>query len=147
MRPNENSIAMDMKSLVLRYTITDSGCWVHINKPFKNKYIYLTHGHSDKYLAHRLSYIIHKGSIPERMTILHSCDNPPCINPDHLSIGTQKENLADMTSKGRRNKLSEDDAAFIITLRRRGLSQMRVAEILGVHQSTVSDYERRANEK
>ena len=53
--------------------------------------------------AHRVSYLIHKGDIPEEMVILHSCDNPACVNPDHLSIGTQKENMQDMIKKGRQN--------------------------------------------
>jgi hypothetical protein len=44
------------------------------------------------------------GSIPEGMVIMHTCDNPPCVNPEHLRCGTQKENIADMVAKGRRPK-------------------------------------------
>jgi hypothetical protein len=55
---------------------------------------------------HRLSYMLFVGPIPDGKFVLHHCDNPPCWNPDHLWIGTNRENLIDMTNKGRhRNQL------------------------------------------
>jgi hypothetical protein len=52
-------------------------------------------------LAHRVSWEINVGPIPDGLLVLHRCDNPPCIRPSHLFVGTQKDNLRDMQAKGR----------------------------------------------
>lgn len=54
--------------------------------------------------AHRVSWALHNGLIPDGKIIMHSCDHPWCVNPEHLSAGTQKENMADSVAKGRRAK-------------------------------------------
>lgn len=63
----------------------------------------ITHNRK-RILVHRFSYEIHKGSIPEGLKACHRCDNSICVNPDHIFLGTQVDNIRDMKNKGRQNK-------------------------------------------
>lgn len=99
-----------------------SGCWVYKGATDRRGYgrpcRMLFGGGRKRYYAHRRSYEIHKGPIPEGMLVLHSCDNPPCCNPDHLSLGKDADNHVDMRARGRANyisraKLTEDQVREI----------------------------------
>jgi|ERR1035437_282116 hypothetical protein len=75
------------------------GCWIWTACKNTDGY-----GKMDNKLAHRISWIIHNGPIPEGMNVCHHCDNPPCVNPTHLFLGTYKDNTQDMVEKSRGGK-------------------------------------------
>ncbi len=120
-------------------------CWLWAGAKWKNGYgnFCITRMHSTS--AHRFSYMLAKGPIPKGKLILHSCDNPPCCNPQHLKAGTQKDNALDAVSKGRWNthvphpksrgeenhaaKLTERDVLFI---RGSTLPTQKLADKFGV---------------
>lgn len=80
-----------------------SGCWVwKANRNNKGYGLFRPGGTAPKMLAHRLSFQDANGQIPKGMIIRHSCDNPGCVNPSHLLVGTMADNVADMDSRGRR---------------------------------------------
>ena len=60
-------------------------------------------------LAHRVSYELHYGPIPDGMQICHTCDNPPCVRPNHLFAGTRSENMLDASRKGRLHRAWKDE--------------------------------------
>lgn len=79
---------------------TCSGCWEFTGFCAPNGYgqIYFD---GRTWPAHRLMHTICNGPIPDGLFVLHSCDNPPCINPDHLRAGTSRENTMDSVLRGR----------------------------------------------
>lgn len=84
----------------------NSGCWLWEAFTNAGGYGQMTIGkRSDgTILAHRAAWIIYRGDIPEGLGVLHRCDNPPCVNPDHLFLGTEKDNMQDCSRKNRVNK-------------------------------------------
>ena len=104
--------------------------------------------------AHRVAWEIAHGEIPPGMSVLHRCDNRSCCNPEHLFLGTQPENLADMRAKQRHKnpptpntKLSFNAVCSVCERSRLGISQQRIAVEFGVSQATISrvilDHKRR----
>ena len=108
------------------------------------------------WLAHRLKWTLEHGDIPEGMNVCHTCDNPACINIEHLFLGTQADNVSDMMKKGRGYSpgnpgekhynaiLSEDDVKYIrseLANRKHGKdgTNERLARELGVSQATISN--------
>lgn len=119
-------------------------CWLWIGQTSSKGYgtIQITGKSGKRVFAHRLSYELHKGTIPEGLKVCHNCpggDNPLCVNPDHLWLGTQKESMEDCAAKGRANqKLSHADVDEIIRLRKSGVPRKIVAAQFNVSESMVN---------
>jgi hypothetical protein len=99
-----------------RYTVNEKGCWIWAAKTYPNGYGRFYIGRRD-YLAHRAAYLLLIGDIPDGMDVLHRCDTPACVNPDHLLAGTAVDNLKDAREKGRllggQAKLTNEQAELI----------------------------------
>jgi hypothetical protein len=127
------------------FEVLPSGCWHWSGKLTAGGYGYIPNGSRKKVIAHRASYEIHKGPIPKGLLVCHSCDNPPCVNPNHLWLGTDKDNSDDKISKGRANvpvgelaskaKLTERQVLKIRA--NRYLSDNDLAEEYGVWPATI----------
>ena len=129
--------------------IRSSGCWEWQNSLNDDGYGKF-HLHGRKQLAHRVSYKIYKGEIPEELCVLHSCDNPKCVNPSHLFTGSHQDNMKDMRGKGRgnigeRHGLSVFNEKQIIEIRNLypSLSYQKIADIYEVNKTTIEDIVKR----
>lgn len=128
----------------------ESGCWRCTTASIDLRgYGHLTIFHDGKYRhakAHRFSYEHFKGPIPDGKLVMHSCDNPQCCNPDHLSVGTQSDNMQDMVKKGRglvgeknaNTKFTEADVISIYADVDAGMTRQAIADKHGVSSVTIS---------
>lgn len=82
-------------------TRTPEGCWEFQGSRLPGGYGVARNGAT--VLCHRVAFEAANGPIPDGMVVRHTCDNPPCCNPDHLELGTQSENILDMFERGRAN--------------------------------------------
>jgi hypothetical protein len=137
------------------------GCWVWNGPRHKSRRGVLTYGRIRVGRApvgtHRISYELFKGEIPKGLVVRHKCDNPPCVNPDHLELGTHKDNQYDAIERGRHvatmkyedvnwargerqgsAKFTEDDIRAIREKRAKGMSTRALGEEYGVRDSHIS---------
>lgn len=134
-----------------------SGCWLWtgtISRAAGYGFFWVGDERGGRMLSHRASWVIHHGPIADGMHVCHKCDNRLCVNPEHLFLGTQADNMLDAVRKGRMSwkpdrkpmpdmsganhpmaKLTEADVAAI---RSGGMSNKLLASLYGVQAETIS---------
>jgi predicted XRE-type DNA-binding protein len=125
--------------------IPECGCWIWTREVRPSGHgVFMT---SRKWNhAHRYAWELLVGPIPNGLSVLHRCDVPPCVNPAHLFLGTQSDNMKDMASKnrsclGEKNSMSRLNAEQIISIRalhKQGILTRIIASMFGVTRSNVS---------
>lgn len=139
-----------------KVSVDDGGCWEWQGSRDHFGYGVLSGSRIQSSVkAHRVSWELHNERIPDGQWVLHHCDNPPCVRPDHLYVGTATDNARDRASRqrGRENqqsgranpnaKVTEDDVRAIIAELGRGVTQMEIARRFGIKQPQVSRIARR----
>lgn len=127
----------------------EQGCWDWTSRTNHNGYGVFGYGpKSSEHFAHRTSYLIYHGEIPaDKPFILHSCDRPICVHPNHLRAGSRNDNIQDAIDRERvcrgknrpEARLTEEDVKMI---RSSSLTQCELADMLGVRNSTISAVQR-----
>lgn len=122
----------------VKFGDTTEDCWKHMNKPAPNclhAKISLDKVEKNKRpYAHRIAWVLEYNEDPGNSLVLHSCSNPTCVNPNHLRLGTQQDNVNDMVTAGNRKRVDKEQ---IIALRSQGLHIDNIALILDCDEKTV----------
>jgi len=121
-------------------------CWVWTATCYRNGYGQFGPEHGKGVLAHRFAWELIYGAIPNGLLVCHHCDNPACVRPDHLFLGTQSDNMKDCAAKGRSSlqnpakhhrKLTEIQVQEIRQLSMQGVSKYRLARRYHVTETTI----------
>jgi hypothetical protein len=130
------------------------GCWEWQGSRHPSGYgVIGASRHQRARMAHRVSWELHHGPIPDGLDVLHHCDNKPCVRPDHLYLGTDLENARDRIERGLERhlsgqangnaKLTEASVRAVIAALQAGGTQQSVADRFGISQPHVSEIARR----
>lgn len=147
----DNLIARQIKKFIFSFNVDKNGCWIWKKGKTPQGYpcFYSLCPRTNKRidLAHRFSFSLFNGSIPDGMMICHKCDNPSCVNPDHLFAGTHDDNMKDKVKKKRQiHGPMMHNAKLNWKLVRKfrneyllGNSCTQLSKKYGYHESTIAD--------
>jgi hypothetical protein len=139
---------IDIKTRFFKHVKITDGCWEWFgNKAKGYGHIRQFKGCWKSVKAHRVSYELFVGKIPKGMLVCHKCDNPACVNPEHLFVGTAKDNSLDCVKKDRcvrlrgefspMHKLTQDQVMEIRERYKDGYSQTELGREYGLHHGSI----------
>ena len=134
------------ESMKLKTTETSNGCWEWNGAKNRDGYGRTMKGPKN-ISTHRRMYELAVGPIPNKLQVLHKCDNPPCINPSHLELGDHNENMNQMQSRGRKaillgednpsSKLTKEDVVDIKLFLKNGILPKDIIKVYPIKQAIV----------
>ena len=117
--------------------VPETTCWIWNKSCGPQGYGKISIDHKD-IRAHRLSWELHHGPIPDGMLVCHHCDVPECVNPDHLFLGTAKDNTQDSIKKGRMTRMRSEDA-YAVKLTRGKVAKIRQLRASGISYQGIAN--------
>lgn len=142
--------SMGKAKFMSRVSVDENGCWLWTGWVQRNGYgCFKLGGRTGEFVrAHRLSWMVWRGPIPDGLLVCHRCDVRRCVNPDHLFLGTPRDNSVDAFEKGRlkiptplqgeQNSFAKLTSADVAAIRTSTESSAALARRYGVDRSTVS---------
>lgn len=119
------------------YVTQREGCWGWRHLLHRSGYGLLSHSSKNHY-AHRISYEMHVGPIPDGMDVMHLCHTPACSNPEHLTVGSRRDNMQSSRVAGRlQRKIPLDDMPLIHARRAAGESLQQIASLYGCSKQAI----------
>ena len=131
----EEVTTQDIQAVFDRFVVRKDGCWGWRGRSIRAGYPLIKVGWPSLCLrANRASWMLAFGDIPDGQCVLHHCDNALCTNPDHLFLGTQADNVADMVRKGRSAHQRDPSGSFLPRGSEHGMSKLTAEQVLMIRE-------------
>jgi hypothetical protein len=126
-----------------KYVRKGDGCWEWTGAKPNGRYGTLHLGGPVRRtgLAHRISWMIHFGPIPDGLCVLHRCDNPGCVRPDHLFLGTKGDNNRDAVAKNRHRSVARERPELMLRGERHPAARLTERDVIAIRLSSCGPHE------